>query len=239
MPLPDNPKAGQEGYSFFFPIFRVNTLTLRSILLAILASILLSACDLWPRELKPLADSITKQVSGETIVWLAGGDVVVIDIAASPLYTEDESVLEIIATDIAEETIAFVEVQLESIAITFHQGAISQDEDTMRDFIFVVKDNRPELQPYIDFDATGPLTSEEIRTFIEQMGESVTGNQKNCAVVEAEKHAVAAGDPDTLDPATMEGLSAESWNILDPYSKRLILAQLIITEALFYCVSNP
>lgn len=211
---------------------------LRSVLPLLMAAILLSACDLWPRELKSLADSITKQVSGETVVWLAGGDVVVINIAASPLYQEEQTVLEAVATDIAKETVGFVEVPLESIAITFHEGAISQDEDTMRDFIFVVKDNRPELQPYIDFEATGPLTSEEIRTFIDQIGESVTGYE-TCALVEAEKRALAAGDPETLDPATMEGLSAESWNVLDPYSKRLILTQLITTEALFFCINNP
>ena len=47
-----------------------------------------------------------------------------------------------------------------------------------------------------------------------------------------------AGDPETLDPANVEFLTAETWDALDAFGKRLILTQAIITEALFLCAQR-
>jgi hypothetical protein len=55
-----------------------------SSVLGSLAAILVSACDLWSDELKPSAESIERQVAGDTTAWLLGGDVVVINVAGSP-----------------------------------------------------------------------------------------------------------------------------------------------------------
>ena len=204
----------------------------------LLVAILVSACDFWPKDLQSLAESISQQVSGETTAWLVGGDSIVINVASSPLYLVDQPELEIRATDIAEQAIGFSEVPLEAIAITFYEGEVTEDQEKMREFIFLVKENRPILQPYLDFDATGPLTPDEVQAAIDRLGETVTGVQKECIHKEMEARARVAGDPETLDPATFEYLSAESWYVLDPFGKRLILAGALTTEALFFCAGQ-
>ncbi len=138
--------------------------------LMFLVVILVSACDFWPKELKPMAKSISQQVSGNTTAWLAGGDVVVINVASSPHYRAD------------------------------------------------------------------PLTLLEIQNnFLVHLEESLTNEQRACVPEEVEMLAFIAGDPETLDPASVEFLSAETWNQLDAFGKRLILAQAITTKALFSC----
>ncbi len=204
--------------------------------LMFLVAILVSACDFWPKELKPLAKSISQQVSGNTTAWLAGGDVVVINVASSPHYRADPLELETLATDIAEQTIAFSPAPLESIALTFHEGAVSEDPEKMREFIFLVMEGQPVLQPHLDVDSTGPLTLLEIQNnFLVHLEESLTNEQRACVPEEVERLAFIAGDPETLDPASVEFLSAETWNQLDAFGKRLILAQAITTKALFSC----
>lgn len=113
--------------------------------LMLFTATLLAGCEFWPRDLEPLAESISRQVSGETTAWLAAGDVVVIEVAGSPLYRAPEAELEAVATGIAEQAIGYIEVNLESIAITFHQGEVADDPDDMRQFIFLVMENRPVL----------------------------------------------------------------------------------------------
>lgn len=206
-------------------------------MLSFLLAVLLSACDFWPKDLKPLADSIGRQVSGETTAWLVSGDVVVIGVAGSPLYRQERAELETLAIDIAEQAAAYIAAPLESIAITFHEGEISENPARMREFIFLVVDNRPVLQPDIDADATGPLTHDEVRAAVDRLGESVTTEQHGCALDEAEKRARVSGDPETLDPAGVEFLSAETWNELDAFGKRLFLAQALVSKAFFVCVS--
>lgn len=210
-----------------------------SITFALLAVLLLSACDFWPRELKPLAESITQQVSGETTIWLVARDVVIIDVAGSPLYRTTRPELETVATDMAEQAITFTSSPLESIAITFHESGVSDDPEKMQEFIFLVMENRPVLQPNIDTDATGPLTPEEVHAAIDRLGTSLTENQKSCVLGEVQKLADVAGNPETLDPASVEFLSAttaETWSALDTFGKRIILSQAIISKALFVCV---
>ena len=209
---------------------------LLSITLALLAAISVSACDLWPRDLKQFAQSISQQVSGETTAWLVAGDVMVINVASSPFYRGAQSELEALATEIAEQAIEISTAPLESIAITFYEVEVSEDPDKMREFIFLVMDNHPVLQPPLDVDATGPLTLAEVQNlFIDRLGESVTADRMDCVLKEVEKLARDAGDPEMLDPASVEFLSADTWSDLDAFGKRMILAQAITTSALFIC----
>ena len=51
----------------------------------------------------------------------------------------------------------------------------------------------------------------------------------------------AAGDPETLDRAnvaSLETIPVLTWNALDAFGRRLFLAQVVTTEALFACVSD-
>ena len=216
-----------------------------NIMLGCLAAFLLTACDFWPRNLEPLAESISQQVSGDATALLLGGDVLVIDVAGSPLYRESQARLEASATGIAEQAMASSPAPLESIAITFHEGEISDDTEKIRDFIFIVVEDRPVLQPDLDIDATGPLTAEEIQAAVEGIEKSLgspdaplRNERRECMRREVERLARVAGDPETLDPASMEYLSAETWNLLDAFGKRIILTQAITTQAMFDCV-NP
>lgn len=208
-----------------------------SVILWFLTAFLVSSCDLWPQGLGPLAESISQQVSGETEAWLVGGDVVVIEMASSPHYRTDPVELETLATEIAEQTVAFVSAPLESIAITFHEGTVSEDPQKMRQFIFVMTNGRLILHPMLDFNAKGPLSLLEVKTqFVDRMDESLTTEQRECVLEEVEKLAHISGDPETLDPASVELLSTDTWHLLDSFGKRLILAQAIATNAFLVCL---
>jgi len=211
---------------------------LLSIPLVFLVAILVSACDFWPKDLKPLAELIGQQVSGETTAWLVGGDVIVITVASSPFYQATQQELEAQATEIAEQAMGFTEAPLESIAITFYEGEVSDDPEKMREFIFLVMENRPVLQPYFDVDATGPLTPDEIQAAIDRLGETLAEDQRECVRGEVEQRARDAGDPETLDSESVEFLTAETWDELDAFGKRLILTGAITTEALFVCAQR-
>lgn len=89
------------------------------------------------------------------------------------------------------------------------------------------------------FDATGPLTMEEIETnFLSLMDVPLSEERRECVYREIEERARAAGDPETLDPATIEFLPTEEWSKLDAYGKRLILTQAITTKASFVCIQS-
>lgn len=201
-------------------------------------AILVGACDFLPKELGPLADSISQQVSGETTVWLMGGDIIVIDVGGSPLYQGTQSELEAQATQIAGQAIGFTEVRLESIAITFYEDEVTDDPEKKREFFFLVVENRPVLQPDFDVDAAGPLTPGEIQAAMDRLGNKFSENQRGCIREELERLAHDAGDPELLDPATVKFLTAESWNELDAFGKRLFLLVALETEALFACAQH-
>lgn len=211
---------------------------LLSIKLVFLVAVLVSACDFWPKDLIPLAELISQQVSGEATVWLVSGDVIVITVASSPLYQAAQQELEAQATEIAEQAIGFTEAPLESIAVTFYEGEVSDDKEKIREFIFLVLENRPVLQDHFDVDATGPLTLDEIQAAIGRLGETLAEDQKECVLGEVEKGAPDAGDPETLDPENVEFLTAETWNELDAFGKRLVLTMAITTKALFVCAQR-
>jgi hypothetical protein len=206
---------------------------------------LISACDLWPKQLEPLAESISEQVSGDTTALLLGGDVVVIDVAGSPSYQIAEAELEILATGIAEQAIESTARPLESIAVTFYEDQVTGDSEKMREFIFVVMNGRPVLQPYAGANATGPLTDPEIQAAVERMdrssdslGRSLTREHKDCVLSEMQRRARDAGDPGTLDPATVEYLTSETWGLLDASAKRIFLAQALLSDSLFTCAGR-
>ncbi len=213
---------------------------LYSATIALTAAVLLSACDFWPKDLDPLAGSITRSGAGETTALLLGGDVVVIIVESSPLFESSQSDLEIAATAIADQAIEFSPVLPESIVVTFYKDQILDDANSAREFIFLLEDNRPVLQPSMDFDAAGPLMREEFETqYIDRLGDALTPSQRECVLRASEKRAVTAGDPETVDPASVAFLSPETWNDLDAFGRRLILGQAIVTEALFDCAQTP
>lgn len=222
------------------PQFRVSWIgvsfvRLLTLLYSVLTAIMVSACDFWPDELGPLAESIEREVAGETTAWRVGGDVVVINVANSPLYRENSAELQAAATDIAAQAITFADVPLESVSVTFHEGDVSEEAEKLREFIFLVKDNRPVLQPLLDDAATGPLTLAEIQALFMDMDEPLSEKLEVCVSNEIEERARAAGDPETLDPATVEFLPVDEWHRLDIFGKRLVLAQVISTKAMFVC----
>ncbi len=207
-----------------------------------LAAILTSACDILPNQLKPFEESLEQQVSGDATVWLLGGDVLVIDVVGSPSYWMQETELGGLATEIAEQAMEYAEKPLESIAITFYEGRVTDDPDKEREFIFLIMKHRPVLQPYLPRNATGPLADEEIQAAIvrmdqsyEQLEKSLTDEHRECVLKTLERRATDAGDPETLDPATVEFLTSETWYLLDASAKRIFLAQALMSEALFSC----
>ena len=203
--------------------------------LIVLTIVLVTACDYWPEELDGLADSITQDVSGETTAWRVGRDVVVIDVAHSSLYHGKPAELEATATDIAAQAVAFTSVPLESVSVTFHEGEVSEKAEKMRGFIFLIKENQPVLQPLLNPDLTGPLTLTEIQALFVGLDEPLEPRHEKCVLSEIGDRARAAGDPETLDPVSVELLPVETWHQLDPFGRRLILSQVIATKALTVC----
>ena len=94
---------------------------------------------------------------------------------------------------------------------------------------------RVDLSGFV-FDATGPLTLAEVRAnLIDRMDTPLEEERRECVFREVEERARAAGDPETLDPATVEFLPVEGWHEVDPFGRRIVLAQVIVTKALFVC----
>ncbi len=209
-----------------------------TIVLAGLAGLWLSACEFWPQDLDALAKSVDRQVSGKTTALLLGGDVVVIMVEGSPLYQAPPPELEAVATDIATQAVEAAGVPLESIAVTFHEEGLTDDEDRTREFIFLVQAGRPVLQPPLPALATGPLTPEEIQASVDRLGDGVDADQRDCVLEGLREQAAAAGNPETLDPDTQDFLSAETWAPLDAWGKRLVLSQALTTRALFDCAQR-
>jgi hypothetical protein len=88
-------------------------------------------------------------------------------------------------------------------------------------------------------DTKGPLTLAEVKTnLMDQTGKPFQEMRRECIDREIEKRAQAAGDPETLDPATIELLASEHWKSVGAFGRRLLLAQAILTKALFVCAQE-
>lgn len=89
------------------------------------------------------------------------------------------------------------------------------------------------------FDADGKLTSAELDYFLAGMKEATNISEKveNCIKTQAVRRAEIAGDPETLDPKSLS-LPEENWVPLDKSDRRLILAQLVVTEASVFCTTG-
>jgi len=88
-------------------------------------------------------------------------------------------------------------------------------------------------------DAKGPLTLEEVRAnLLNQTDETFQESRRECIYREIEERAQAAGDPESLDPATIELLPSEHWGSVGAFGRRLVLAQAILTKALFVCAQQ-
>ena len=88
-------------------------------------------------------------------------------------------------------------------------------------------------------DAKGPVTLEEVRAnLMNRMDEPFQEFRRECVYREVEERAQAAGDPETLDPPTIEFLPSEHWEGVGAFGRRLALAQAILTKALFVCAQE-
>ena len=89
------------------------------------------------------------------------------------------------------------------------------------------------------FNADGKLTSTELDYFLADMKEATDISQKvdSCIKTEAVRRAEIAGDPQTIDPKSLP-LPEENWVPLDKSGKRLILAQLIVTQSSVFCTTG-
>jgi hypothetical protein len=210
-----------------------------------LTAVLTSACDLLPNQLKPFEEALEQQLSGDATVWLLGGDVVIINVSGSPSYRIQETELGGLATEIAEQAMEYAERPLESIVITFYEDRETDSSDKEREFIFLIMKNRPVLQPHLPRNATGPLTKEEIQAAIvrmdqsyDQVEKSLTDEHRECVLATLEKRAAEAGDPEDLDPATVEFVTSDTWYLFDAAGRRILLAQALVSEALFSCADS-
>jgi hypothetical protein len=89
------------------------------------------------------------------------------------------------------------------------------------------------------FNADGKLTSAELDFFLVGMKEAtkISENVDSCIKTETERRADIAGDPETIDPKSLP-LPEENWVPLDKSDKRLILAQLIVTQSSVFCTTG-
>lgn len=89
------------------------------------------------------------------------------------------------------------------------------------------------------FNAKGKLTSAELDHFLAEMKEATNISQTvdSCIKKEAVRRAEIAGDPQTIDPKSLP-LPQEDWVRLDKSDKRLILAQLIVSQSSVFCTTG-
>lgn len=94
-------------------------------------------------------------------------------------------------------------------------------------------------QPFyrIDRNASGPLTMQELQVNIpKELDALYTPRMRNCFFERIEELSASAGDPETLDPASVAYLPKDgSWEELSAFHKRNILAQAIVSRAGALC----
>jgi hypothetical protein len=72
----------------------------------------------------------------------------------------------------------------------------------------------------------------------DQMEKSLTDEHRECVLATLERRAAEAGDPEGLDPATVEFLTSDTWYLFDASAKRILLAQALVSEAMFSCADS-
>lgn len=88
----------------------------------------------------------------------------------------------------------------------------------------------------VDPEGRGPLTLTELKlSFENEVGRELSARERECVLREVGERTFSAGDPETLDPATVEFIPVDQWGGLDAHGKRVILAQVIVTKAFFVC----
>jgi len=99
------------------------------------------------------------------------------------------------------------------------------------------REDGPETPMFVvDPDARGPLTLEELKvSFENEVGRQLSSREQECVLREVAERAFSAGDPEALDPATVEFIPVDQWDGLDAHGKRIILAQVILTKSFFEC----
>jgi hypothetical protein len=89
------------------------------------------------------------------------------------------------------------------------------------------------------FDATGPLTVEEVEAnFLSSMDLGLSADRRACVLREVGERAKAAGDPETLEPGRIEMIPEENWQGIGVFGRRLMLTQAIATKALYACLER-
>lgn len=204
----------------------------------LMIALMLGGCDWWPQNLSSLEQSIARLTGGEVTAWRVSGDAVVISVEASNRFQEPDQVLEALATDIVAQALKAQTDPVESVIITFYQNQITDDPAQMRDYVYLVNDGIPVLQPDFDFYASGPLSTAELEMSLDQLGDAIAEDQRPCVLEQMQQRAKAAGDPETLAAESLPSLPAEQWQLLDAFGKRLILTQVITTDAMFACLSQ-
>ena len=89
------------------------------------------------------------------------------------------------------------------------------------------------------FDANnGPLTGNEIQYLTSELKKSIGDEVAECLLKEATVRASKLGDPETLDPTTVELLPVDQWSTLGKSGKRIILTQVVINQAIPICTQG-
>lgn len=89
----------------------------------------------------------------------------------------------------------------------------------------------------VDPNATGPLTLSELQIHIpSKIADTLTAGRRACYIAEVGRLAAEAGDPQKADPVRLGYMpDKRDWNKLDRFSRRLILAQAILSRAIVNC----
>lgn len=87
-------------------------------------------------------------------------------------------------------------------------------------------------------NSSGPLTRDEIQHFASNMHESLGDELADCIIEEATVRASSIGDPEMLDPNSVDLLPADHWTELDKSDKRVILAQVVFSQAGIQCTKK-
>lgn len=84
----------------------------------------------------------------------------------------------------------------------------------------------------------GALTNDEIHYFASNIRDSLGEDVAKCLSQEAIILASKIGDPEILDPTTVELLPVDQWSELNKFGKRLILTQVIFNQSIPLCIRD-